>query len=301
MTATPAILGGWKPASDHNPIPGMLKRPLAASEQIGRGQLVTVDPTYGRARLNDGSVPWQISAGNGDVSEKSDTSTTAGLAECRLSERHFSGLAMKTSTDGFTDADWNKPWYIADENTIGKLSHTGADGTLVNRSIGGLMFGLDPVDGKPYAWGGPIAWQLARAALVNDATVFAAASVVASTGTTVAEFVIPRRSLTHGLITEVRVARAVTATDGDSNYWTIAVAKRTSTTPGTGVAIASKTTATTGGIGAMTAFVFYDLTNTTTAADLGLLETDVITLTLTAATGSSAGATFAVEVIGKVA
>jgi hypothetical protein len=301
MTATPEVLGGVIFVSDHNPIPGMLKRPLAASEQVGRGQLVTVNPTTGYARLNDGTVPWQIAAGCGDDSfEMSNKDATAGNAEVRLTQRHFTGLAMKTSTDGFTDADWCTPWFIAGESTLGKLSHTGADATLSDRSIGGLVFGLDPTSGMPFAWGGPIAGILARSVMIQAATVFASTSILTTANTTYAEFTIPRAALVHGKITQVRICRAATNTDGDTNYWTVAVAKRTSTTPGTGVAIASKATKTTAGIGAMTAFVWYDLTLTTTDADLGILESDSITLTVTASSSAPA-MQLTVEVIGKVA
>ena len=302
MTATAAILGGIKYASDHNPLPAFFRRFLAAAAQIGRGQLATVDPSTGYAALNDGTVPDQIPVGQGAYAEMSDTSATAGLAEGRFSWRMFSGLpGTGTTTDTFTDADFCKPCYIASENTLGKLSHTGADGTLVNRSLGGLVFGTDKTqNGTPYAWVNPVAWLLARSTLVCDSFRFASHSVTTTAGTSIAEVPIARAGKLHGKVSQVRVARAATATDGDTNYWTITVSKRTSTTPGTAVTLATATTKTTGGIGAMTGFVYYDLTLTTTSADLDILETDTITCTVAAATGSSAAATLIVEVIGKV-
>jgi hypothetical protein len=304
MTATPAVIGGWKPASDHNPIPGALARPLAASEQVGRGQFVTVDPSTGYARLNDGTVPFQVASGQGDYSEMSDKDATAANAWVRLSERHFSGLpGTGTTTDTFTVADWAVPFYIATENTLGKLSHTGADATLANRTLGGLVFGVDKVQGgTPYAWTGPIAWLLARSALVTNSFAFGRHSLALTQGATQTEIVIPRNGMVHGKVTKVRVARAVAGTDGDTDSWTFTVAKRTSTTPGTAVSVAAKATKTTAGIGAMAAYVYYDLTLTLTDADLGLLEDDTLTLVATAATGSSPAITqLTVEVIGKVA
>lgn len=302
MTATAVVLGGIKFLSDHNPIPGALLRPLAANAQVGRGQLVTVSPATGYAALNDGTVADQISAGVGDTAaEMSDVSATAGLAYVRLSERFFYGLpGTGTTTDTFTNADFCTPWYIATENTLGKLTHTGADGTCVKRTMGGLVFGTVDIDGTPLAWGGPIAQALAKSVCINNAKTIAADTFAAAQGTTRAECVLPRTGKFPAKVTQVRVSRAVTATDGDTDYWTFTVNKRTSTTPGTGVSLATKATKTTGGIGAMTAFVYYDLTLTTTDADLDILESDTLTITATAATGSSAAIQLAVEVIGKV-
>lgn len=300
MTGTAALIGGWTPISDHNAIPGMIYRPLAASAQVGKGQFVTVDPTTGYADLNNGTSPNQIAVGNGDYSELSDTSTIAGNALVRLSQRWCYGLSNGTSTDALTDTDYAVPFYIGAEATAGKLSHTGADGTLVNRSLGGLCFGIKTQDGTPVLWSSPVAWLLARATCAVNATVIARDAFALTGNTTRAETSIPRETTARARVTQVRIMADAGFTAHDTNYWTITVAKRTATTPGTAVTIATKTLKITGGTGNLTAWLPADLTLSATSAALDLLETDVITVTCTAESTAAAIARFTVEVIGKV-
>jgi hypothetical protein len=304
MTATAALLGGVKFFSDHNPIPGMLARPLAANAQVGKGQFVTVSPSTGYAALNDGSVADQIAGGNGDVAELSDTSATAAAAYARLGMRWASGLADSTvANDGFTDADFGVPFWIASENTLGKLSHTGADGTLVNRSLGGLVFGKDKAQNNTSVfWTGPVAWQLARAAHFNS-NVKIAGDVFALTGnTTRAETTMPRHARVHGKVVAIRVMADAGFTSSDTQYWTVLVQKRTNTTPGTPVTLTSTTfkTVSGGGTGDLTAFKYLDLALSGTDAALDFLEDDSFTITLTTAGTSAAIARLTVELIAKV-
>jgi hypothetical protein len=137
---TAQMNGGIAFLSESQAIPGYFSRFLAASAQVGKGQFVTVAPATGYASLADGTVPLQISGGIGDFSELSDTSTTAGVAMARLSDRMCYGmLASTSSNDSFTDADFGVPFYMKDENTPGKLSNLSGS----NRSLGGLVFGLN--------------------------------------------------------------------------------------------------------------------------------------------------------------
>jgi hypothetical protein len=289
MTATPKIMASWRPISVDDAVIAYFRLGLAANEQAGRGQIVTLSKSTGYAQLNDGTVPNQICAGNADYSQLSDTSAIAGAAEVRVVQKFCHGLTNSAvSNDTFVQTDFGQVAWVADENSIGKLSHTGADGTLANRSLGGLFFGLMSIDATPIAWVGPLAWLIARAVHVCDNLVAAAKSQALTTGTTIAEQVMPRvGGKVHGRITGVRGLSSVAVTTGDTNYWTFSFYKRSSTTPGTAVKIAEATTKTTGGIGAITAFDDFAIALVGTGAQLDLLETDIITVVCTAATGSS--------------
>lgn len=294
MTATPALQGSWTPVSDHNAIPAWLSRPLAASEQVGKGQFTTVSLSTGYAILNDGTTPLQVSAGNGDYAELSDTSATAGLAKVRVSERWFYGLAASTiANDSFTDADFGVPFWIKDENTLGKLSNYSTS----NRSLGGLVFGL-AFDGTPLAWSGPIASLLGRATLVTSGMIggsYALADAAAST--TTAERGIHREKL-HGVVTAVEFVGAAVAAD-NTDYVTITVAKRSLSD-----AYAAATTIATydsraANQGAISDFTPASFSLSAVAGALNLLETDTLTITV-AKGGSGKTLTGSVRVIQKV-
>ena len=306
MTGTPKIMGAWRPISVDDAVIAYFRLPLAANEQAGRGQIVTLSKSTGNAQLNDGSVPNQIAAGNADYSNFSEKSTIAGAAEVRVVQKFSHGLNNSaTANDTFIATDFGTVAWVADENTVGKLSHTGADATLVNRSMGGFVFGLGSIDSSPVAWIGPVPWLLARAVHLCDNHVAATKSQALTTGTTIAEQVMPRvGGKVHGRITGVRGISSVAITTGDTNYWTFSFYKRSSTTPGTAIKIAERTTATTtpaGGTGAIAAFDDFDITLVGTGAQLDLLETDILTVVCTAATGSSnAFADIAWEVLMNV-
>ena len=121
---TPAINGGYRPVNEHDAVPAFLNRPMKANAQAGRGQFVTVDLGDGLAALNDGATPGQACAGHADPSVLSDVSSVAGAARVRLSQRWSKGIpASEVVGDGFTDADFARCFFIADENTPGKLSN----------------------------------------------------------------------------------------------------------------------------------------------------------------------------------
>jgi len=303
MTKAAVLLGGVKFWSDHNAIPGMLTRPLAASEQVGKGQFVTVNSSTGYAILNDGITPNQIAAGLGDVSELSDTSANDAGAYTRLSQRFASGHANGATTDAIADTDYAVPFWIGDENTPGKLSHTGSDATLKNRSMGGLAFGLDKAqNNSPVIWVSPVAWCIARGVHLANKFVVARDKFTLTGNTTRAEAVMARNGATHGRVAEVRIMSPTGFTSHDTNFWTITVSKRTSTTPGTAVVVATATLKTTGGggIGDLTAYKYLDVTLSGTSAALDLLEDDVLTVTCGAESTAAGMTDFTVEVIQKV-
>jgi len=268
MTATPMVLGGWRPSDET--IPRYIALPLAANSQVGKGQFVTVAPSTGFAALNDGTVPNQLPVGQGDFSELTDTSSVAGAAYVRLSERWFSGLLASTaSQDGFTAADVGVPFWIATENTLGKKSGT--------RSIGGLVFGL-AFDGTPYAWTGIIAGLLARTVLMANSVIGASHNVSdAAANTATTEVAITRQPF-HGLVTSVMyTGDAIAASNTD--FVTITISKRDGA-GGAAVTIATYDSRA-ANQGAATQHVPISFALSGTAANLNLLETDIVTITVT--------------------
>lgn len=226
MVATAQLNGGITFVSDHNPIPAVLARPLVASAQVGKGQFATVSPTTGLASLNDGTVAGQLAAGMGDVVELTDLSAVSGASYARLSQRFFFGVPASTlSNDGFTDADWCVPFYIANENTPGKLSSYAG----VSRTLGGLVFGLAQGGNgaiTPLLWGGPIAQLIARSLLVTQAKVGAWAhhAVDATAATTTAEKTMAREPV-HGVVTGIDFESLGTIAADPTDYVTINVYK----------------------------------------------------------------------------
>jgi len=292
MTATAQLNGAWTPVSDHNAIPGWIARPLAANAQVGKGQLVTVDPATGYASLNDGTVPSQIAGGVGDFAELSDFSSTAGAAAARLTERWFYGLAASTlSNDGFTDADFGVPFFIKDENTLGKLSNSGGS----NRSLGGLVFGL-AVDGTPVAWCGPIASLLARGQLIANAVNGGAYQIAdAAASTTTAETAMARQKF-HGVVTAVEYVGGAIAAD-NTDYVTITISKRDGA--GGGATVVATYDSRAANQGAATAFVPKAFSLSAVAGALNLLETDVLTVTV-AKGGAGKAVVGSIRVVQKV-
>lgn len=267
-----------QPMGERTGIPDQLNFPLAASAQVGKLQFVTVDPDTGNASLPDDATPNQISGGFGFPSEVSDVSTTAAQAVVRTTQRWVAHAAPSTvSNDGFTAADVAKPFYIADGNTPGKLSHNGTK----NRSLGGLVIGLKEVGQTAVRlWAGPIAWLLARCALLadnSDAGVVAypadatAATDIGSTSVATSSLVIPRDP-THGRITSIKIIPSATLAATSGNDRTITVWKID--TLGVATPVSVGTFVTTAGLTAQVASSF---TLTATSADLNLLETDMLT------------------------
>jgi hypothetical protein len=279
MVATPKVLGSYRPVSDDDALIAYMKLPLAANQQIGKGQLTTFSAVTALLSLADSATPNQIAGGHGDYSELSDKATVDGAAIARVSQKFSNGLG-NSAADGDTlaNTDFCGVAWIADENSIGKLSHTGADGTLVNRSMAGLFFGLYSIDGRPILWHGPVPWLLARATHCADNKCAGAKTIALATSTSIAETVIPRvGGKLHGHISQIRlIADGAIATD-ETNYWTFDVYKRSATTPGTAIKIAEIKTKTTGGV-AVVAWTALDVTIVGTSAQLDLLETDIVTV-----------------------
>lgn len=273
MTATALLQGDFQIVGDgHDTIPSTFFRKLAANQQVGRGQWITVSPTTGYASLNDGTSPGQISGGYGSFVELTGVSATAGLAWVQCGQQWAQRTSVSTiANDSFTDADFGVPFWIKDENTVGKLSNYSGS----NRSLGGLVYGIEKLSGTPIVWGGPVAWQLARSALMCNAyTRSYSIADGATAAATISEAPFPNFRQ-HGVITGIRFVGAA-ATASDSLYATITVAKRDGAG---GAAVTLGTLVTNLATGNIVAFTPKAFTLTATAADLQILETDVITIT----------------------
>jgi hypothetical protein len=290
--------GGVKFLTESQAIPGYFARFLAASQQVGKGQFVTVAPATGYASLADGTVPLQISGGIADYAELSDTSSVAGNAAARLSDRMCSGLVASTSSnDGFTDADFGIPFYIKDENTPGKLSNLSGS----NRSLGGLVFGLMPNNSgtlTPVLWTGPVAHLIARATLVTNALMggWYAHAVDAMASTTTAEKTMYRAQV-HGVITGVRITTLGTLAADNTDYVTINVYKADGA-GGTHVLVASYDSRA-ANQGALAAGVPKAFALSAVSGAINLLETDILTYEVTKSGAGKIVPVSTIEVVQK--
>lgn len=292
MTATAAQNNGWAPiTSPSSPTPAAWISPLGASAQVGRGQFASYNAS-GNVVLNDGATPGLVSAGVGYPDPFSDQNTTAGIAYVSLAWSFGAqAAASTTANDGFTAADIGTPFWLKDENTPGKLSNYSGS----NRSLGGLVFGLD-IAGNPVLWSGPIAHLLARAALVVANAPLASHTLSdAAAGTATAERVV-RRPRWHGTVTSVTFCGAAVAAD-NTDYVTITVAKRDGA--GGGATTIATYDSRAANQGAITAFVPAAFSLSAVAGALDLLESDEVTVTV-AKGGSGKVLTGEVRVNGKV-
>ena len=201
------VNAAFTPVGENTAIPGALSRPAKANSTAGRGQFCTVDTADGMASLNDGATPGQISCGVADVAFISDSSSVAGNAVIRLTQRHGKGLPASTeSGDSFTQADYCTPFFIADENTPGKLSNfSGSD-----RSFGGLVFGVDERS-NPLLWAGPVASCLARSVHALEGCVGASFQIAdASASAAIAETGAVRQPV-HGVVTAIEFTGVASA------------------------------------------------------------------------------------------
>lgn len=291
MPATAAVNASFKPIGNESSFQLGGEFPLAASSQAGRGQHVTAAPATGYASLNDGATPNQIGIGIANPSVLSDQSSVAGHALLRVFQGESHGMAMSSAAnDGFTAADVGAPYFIADENTIGKLSNRLGN----NRSLGGLVLGL--FQGLPSLASGVVAWLIARATLITDAKLGAWHTLAdAAANTTTAETAIHREKL-HGVVTAVQFTGAAVAAD-NTDYVTITVAKRDGA--GGGATTIATYDSRAANQGAVTAFVPASFSLSAVAGALNLLETDVVTITVDKG-GSGKTLTGSVRLIQKV-
>lgn len=293
MSADTQINAQWVPQGNSAFPPQQLVG-LAASSQPGRGQYVTIAPATGFASLNDGTTPNQIAGGVAYPTVFSGTSAVAGAALLDCWIGYGNGNAASTiNGDGFTVADQMTPFWIADENTPGRLSNYSGS----NRSLGGFVCGVDTF-GYPVTVSGPVPWAIARGLLIaNDYTFASFAITDAAASTTTAERVIPWNAA-HGLITGVEFSGAAIAAD-NTDYVTVTFKRYTSAdnyAAGTTVATYDSRAA---NQGAITAIVPAECALSAVAHALDSLEDSVYTITV-AKGGAGKSLIGAFRVKGKV-
>lgn len=288
---TAANFNGWAPEGIYTQLPPASTVPMQANAEAGRGQFLTYN-SAGDAALNDGATPGLVAAGIVHPAIRTNTSSVAGAAYTEVWTGYGRYIAASTETgDGFTKADVCKPFFIADENTLGKLSNFGGD----NRSLGGLVLGVDGVTGEPRFWCGPVAHAVARGVLIADAFPLADDALAdAAASTTTAERAM-RRPKVKGTVASIEFTGAAIAAD-NTDYVTVTVAKR----DGAGGAAVTLGTydSRAANQGAVTAFIPKAFSLSAVAGALYVLETDVVTITV-AKGGSGKTLTGAVLVNGK--
>lgn len=291
--STATNTNGWAPIQGaQSPIPPTLTIPLQSGAQVGRGQFCQIDAN-GNAGLDGGTVPNLVSAGVAFPEYLSDTSVATAAVVSAFNIGFGSGNpASTTANDGFLAGDWGTPFFIKDENTPGKLSNSGSN----NRSLGGLVFGLDKFS-NPRQWSGPIAHLLARATLLTNAKAGGWWGIAdAAAATTAAETAIFREKL-HGVVTNVEFIPTGNIAADATNIATLVIAKRNGAGGGAST-VASYSTLNTSN-GALTAFTTAQFTLATAAGVLNLLETDVLTIVETKG-GSGQQLNGTVRVVQKV-
>ena len=267
---TPRSHTHTRPIALETGVPASLAVSLAANEVVGRGQFATIDRGTGLAGLTDGTMPGRACAGMGDLTHYSSSSPVDGLATAILTQRWIAGLVPG---DELGPADFAVPFWIADESTPGKLSNLGGN----NRSIGGLAFGVD-AQGELVVWVGPVAWLLARAAHQLDRTVGASYRLADGAANAATAETIMDRDPVHGTVTGIEfLGAAVVGSDVDNAL--ITISKRDGA-GGAPVTLATYLTAPTGGQGAISAFQPAAFALSGVAGALDLLETDVLTVTV---------------------
>jgi hypothetical protein len=273
------INGQLAPMGENYAVPGALDFPLDASEQAAKGQYLTLDPTTGMASLADDNVPGQISAGYVSIDELTTVNATAGNARARVSQRWAHHATPSTiASDGFTAADVGVPFFLADANTPGKLSHT----STKNRTLGGLVFGLVKTGSLAiYHWAGPVAQAIARGVMAADMFPGGSLSKVIDAGATtdtvngLAEAMLDNLAAVHGKVAAVKfsVEGTTLAASGATDYGILTLWKRPAV-GGTPVQVATIDTT-------VTAFTKWETVNFTLSVVAGAtdtLETDQLTL-----------------------
>ncbi len=269
-----------------------------ASSQVGRGQFTSIDSS-GYAKLADGTVGFLLPGGIGYPSFVSTSNPTAGLSAVDLYCGIVEGLVQSTiNGDGFTDADVCVPFWIADENTPGRLP---IDGSGHDRSIGGIVLGMQQGSTtQPRLMSGPVAGllgllahSLAKADLGHIAYAVdgSASTDIASSGN---PFIIPRTPV-RAKITSIEIVPSADLSATAGNDATITVVKVDTLGVAADVSVGTFTTTT-----ALTRRKKTAFTLTATAADLLLKTTDVLAYYRTHASAGAVIPQSAIRVIGQV-
>lgn len=273
-TLDPQINGAATPYGD-GAIPPQLDFPTLADASAGKFQFVTLSPTTGLAVPADDNTPGQIAAGIVYPDELTSESAEDGAA-MRVMQRAFIHDAPSTiALDGFDEASVGIPFWIADTNTPGKLSHTATK----NRTMGGLVLGLVKYGSTAVRLiGGVVGQLLGRAAMMANA--FPGGSVAkavdAGAATDLGETFLDGIARVHGPVAAVYfdVSGSTLAASGVTDYKTFIVCKRTAADPATQVTVAAADTKTT----AWTQYTSIAFTLSAEAGAVDLLEDDLLSV-----------------------
>lgn len=294
MTAT-AFPNGARKRVGATPIDNAMSAELAASEAVANGQIVTLNAS-GYAVLNDGLTPNHHAAGVVDINA---TYTAARLGDPIPVHVGAEELPQSTAaSDAFSalEAKQLGVAYIASENSLGKKESAG---TGEKRSIFGLAYeyvASGTTAGSLKAMGGPIGQLLAR--LLYSVTMETLANHNIADGAasdTIAERAVSTRKR-HAVVTGVEYVGGAIAAD-NTDYVTITISKRDGA-GGSAVTVATYDSRA-ANQAAATAFVPKSFALSGTAANLNILTTDVLTITV-AKGGSGKSIIGNVRVIGKV-
>lgn len=280
------------PINEEGMVPAGLSFPAAtATVGVGKFQYITLDPVLGLASPADDATPYQIAGGYVYPDEVSTfDASNSGNAIIRTSERYATHAVPSTiANDSFSSASVGTPWWIADTETPGALSHTGtvAGANLKDRTLGGLVVGLVRKGSTAIRhWGGPIAQAIARGVMMANAFPGGswAKAVDASASTDLSEVAIDNQAKIHGpvIAVEFLVEGTTLAASGATNYATLTLSRRDGA-GGVAVVVATADSQTTN----WTQWTVVMFTLSAVAGAVNVLETDILTIQRT---HTSAGA-----------
>ena len=272
MTATPSQTTGWSPIGNQTQLPpGGDNDPQASTTQAGAGQALYFDAPglTGKVAMNDGTVASLLCAGVG----------VDRLSAPGASIRTWKGLGTgQAGATGVGDAigvgDQLIPVFDAGTGVPGKLSNSGGN----DRSFMGLAFGLNDL-GYPIIWAGPEASALARAIhSMNGETAVFALPADGAANTATAEIVIGR-GVKRVTVTGVDLIASAGVIASDTNYASIAIARRRGAVSVPILTATTQTTAQSAGIGTAVAWTPTALATINNAlANMVLRENDVLTI-----------------------
>lgn len=289
MTAATGRVFGPKPFHDEA-IPFTLLYPLATGVAPFRNWLMGLNTSgYGVAQA--AGVTNLVSLGFSDRDDEAGASN--GAASFLGRQQFVSGFpSSEESGDAILASDIAVPCWAVDNQTVGKKSNH--DGT--NRSLLGIAFGVDPDNNTPIFLPGPIGWTLGRAAHLADLAAgaeYQIADAAANTATT--ERVIPRKKI-HGKVVGIDFTGAAVGAD-NTDYFTATISKRDGA--GGAAVVLGTYDSRAANQGAITAFVPAAFALSAVVGALDLLETDIVTITITKANAGKA-LTGAFRVVQKV-
>jgi hypothetical protein len=275
MTAATGRVFGIKALNDHSPFQWSSEVALAANVAPYRDWLLGLNRSTGYAVVQAAGVTNLISVGRARWDQAANT--VAGAAKIVADSQTVSGYVNSSAGgDALAATDYGRVAWAVDNQTVGKLSNSGG----VNRSMAGLFLGLDADNRSgavvPVVAVGPEGWTLARAAHMADGGTGGHYLKATDAGakTDIAETCLARAPL-HGHVTGIDFLSdaALSKTTGGV-YKKLLVYKRDGA-GGAAVLLGTLDTS----VADIVAFAANAFVLSSTAADLDVLETDILTVT----------------------